>query len=709
MNKECWLEIDLCWFQGGQPQEKAAELFNRIEPLWKRNPTARHGLSLCAGWLLDIVLCWNGNLDDVIPTCMPPVYETWSYRRLAELITALKHEADRHGIQNFNVALMMIGVESMTMDPCEGFSGRTEEIKETARYYITSQWFRDHREVFDPRFDLFYFGATVITSSDEAACREPHPTLAVYFADKLCDLAAAIGLDAIVLRDAIFSPAYVRGNSRARYMEPAARRDWTSAFSSLFARIKSNNPRFIVIGYNSGISPVEEWRSHGFDLEQLAREGHFDLWITQTWGSAWQDYWPQQSSGFTFQLANVLVNLAMLAETRTRHMFLVETFDAWEPWDSIHQYPSKVAWEIWAYSHAAVLKPEGDPCRSAGCYISWMNRRKELLPEQTVTWLVGMLDACSADLSRNPTPSGPCLIYHRAGLEHLLDHPTPYSQGEEMDDWCAMIMKYGLPVLSITRSEWAPMTQADAYIFPAPANLSADVIQWISTRIKEGLPFIFTGLAAQMPELLRRELNVDLEESIVTETLPSCAFLSPKLSVAAGARGLVINQRRRILRSSPHWESLITCLDGPVFAKHKLHPCWIWETPEWGTLRELNLTTQSIQSPQTYVAIVKALHHLSWGAARINWDNLDWLKPVCFLAWGDACGEMTILLGNLETGITGNSQNCAKGNLAWGDPGYKLSAHNMLIPGRIAASDQQAVISLSSHKSCLIHLKKASS
>jgi len=47
----------------------------------------------------------------------------------------------------------------------------------------------------------------------------------------------------------------------------------------------------------------------------------------------------------------------MIADTPCKHMFLIETFDAWEPWDSIHQYPSKVGREICAYSHAAVLAP----------------------------------------------------------------------------------------------------------------------------------------------------------------------------------------------------------------------------------------------------------------------------------------------------------------------------------------------------------------
>lgn len=51
MNKECWLEMDLYWFQGDEPERKVSALFDRLTPLWGRAAEARKGLALCVGWI----------------------------------------------------------------------------------------------------------------------------------------------------------------------------------------------------------------------------------------------------------------------------------------------------------------------------------------------------------------------------------------------------------------------------------------------------------------------------------------------------------------------------------------------------------------------------------------------------------------------------------------------------------------------------------
>ncbi|HZG75793.1 MAG TPA: hypothetical protein VEZ72_08030, partial [Paenibacillus sp.] len=362
MNRECWTEMDLYWFQGGDLQGKVGDLFDRLTPLWARNPEARKGLTLCAGWLFDSVLYWNGDLDDVIATCQAPTYEPWTYGRAAKLVRMLKDEAKARRLADFHVGLILLGGKTMAYNAeatCEGWSGRTEETKERAHYNIEGKWFYEHPEVDWDRYGVPYFGSVVNVAEGEAVCEEASPTFGRYFADKLCDLFQRTGFDAVVLRDGVFTRAYCRGN-RARYMEPRLADELNQSFVDLFARMKRQMPELVIIGYDSGTSSMEEWRSHGFDLEKVAKSGHLDLWITQTWASAWQDYWPAHGMGYTFQLANVLVNLAMLADTPCNHMFLIETFDAWEPWDSVHQYPSKVAWEIWAYSHAAGFGSGGE-------------------------------------------------------------------------------------------------------------------------------------------------------------------------------------------------------------------------------------------------------------------------------------------------------------------------------------------------------------
>ena len=706
MNNECWTEMDLYWFQGEDMGTKVKMLFDRLVPLWNRAPKARKGLSLCLGWLHDSVLYWNGRLDDRIFTCQPPRYEPWTYRDLRNVLSLIRKEATDRRLSDFHIALMLTGGRGGLYAPektCEGWGGRTEESDKQTIYYIEGKWFNEHLEVDEGRYGIFYFGSTVLVPEDEAVCKLASPTLSEYFADKLCDMCRHTGFDAVVFRDNIFSPAYRRGN-RNRYMESECRRELNDAFISLLARIKANLPGFTTIGYSSGISSMEEWRSHGFDLEKVAMSGYLDLWITQTWASAWQDYWPCHSMGFTFQLANLLVNMAMLAGTPCGHMFLIETFDAWEPWDSIHQYPSKVAWEIWAYSHASVLMQDGAAKHPDGFYVSWMNRGSELIPEKTIGHLCSVLDDCSKDLEEKPVPGGPCLVFHRKGIEYLLDHPCTYSRGEEMDDWTAMLQKYGAPVLSITRSEWLHGIDSDAFIFPVPVAIGSEMADSILSRLGSGTLVMFTGSAGSFDDALRARLGITVLDEAVTSDAPSAACVEEGLAGPIGTRGLVINQRQRTLSSTSAWRACIDCLGGPVFARHKDLPCFIWETPEWGTPTELHLTAQSVQSPQTYNCVATAIGETGWGREGIRWTNEDWQKPVCFLFWRYAGGGTGVLLGNLETGFTGNSQFCVKGVLSGNLGGSGYTAKAGFGPGWVRNVEAGMRIAMSMHKAYLLRL-----
>ncbi|MDI4643700.1 hypothetical protein [Cohnella hashimotonis] len=702
MNDECWLEMDIYWFQGSLLEQKVAELFDRLTPLWQREPAARKGLAMCAGWLLDSVLYWNGKLDDVIRCCQPPLYEEWTYGRLKSLLDCLKSEARKRNIHNFHTVLMVMGVPDQVLDEentCGGWLGRTDSRSDRHHYSIRGNWFPEHPEITDTQFGAFDFGLAVNVPSNEEVCRRPNPVFGDYFADKLCDLAAHIGLDGLVFRDRIFTPAYVRG-SRRRYRGPEETDYWTGTWIRLFQEIKLQQPAFLVIGYDSGTSSMEEWRSHGFDLERTALSGCLDLWISQTWASAWQDYWPMHSMGYTFQLTNVLVDMAMLAHTPCKHLILIETFDAWEPWDTIHEFPSKLAWEIWAYSHASVLKPGGEVKRSDGCYISWMNHGFELLPETSVSYLRTTMERSAADLARQPVPGGPSLVYHRAGLEALLRQPAEYSRGEEMDDWTALLLKYGMPVLSITRSEWLADIEADAFLFPAPASIDDKLSSALLTKLNEGTPVLFTGQAGLLPKPLRSALGIAIAERPTHAELPSAGLVEQPLSAKVGTAGLVLNQRYRTLAESADWDSLIRALDGPIFAKHRTLPCWIWETPEWGTLREMHLTHLSIQSPQTYQAVAFAIGEQGFGPERIGWGNRDWQKPIAFLFWRyPEEGEIGVLVGNLETGVVGSSQFGVEGELRCYRPDtWTCAASKPFSPGILELGQASWRVALAGHK-----------
>ena len=706
MNGECWLEMDLYWFQGAPLERKVEELFERLGPIWRRAPQARKGLTLCVGWLPESVLLWNGDPEDPILCCRPPTYERWTYRRLAAVVRAVRAGAEARGLSDFHVGLIVwggMGAPEGTPARVKPPHGRTEEASQAAHYHHVGRWTYQHPEVRDPRFiTYYYFGATVKTGPEEKLIAPGQVSLAEYFARKWADLARYVGFDAVVFRDNVFSLEYHRGGEKTRYKDPEDTREWTRSLLELLRQVKTAMPETVVIGYSSGGAAMEDRRSHGFDLEALARGGDLDLWITQTWGSAWQDYWPCHAMGITFQLASLLTHAAMLAETRCKHLFLVETFDAWEPWDAIHQYPSKVAWQVWAYSHATALLPGGRARRPDGFYSSWMNRGQQLLDGDAVEKVVSILDAASADLAKDPRPVGPCLVYHREGLDRLLDAPAEYCRGESFDDWTAMLVKYGLPVLSVTRSEWLDgIGPVDALIFPVPAAADRRCVGSVLARLQQGTPVLFTGQAEVMSEPLRAALGVVVETPQRAQTASAATVEDPALAKRLGTSGLVLRQAARSLAGGPEWRGIIRCLGGPVLARHARLPAWIWETPEWGTPDELHLSVRSVGSLETYAGVVASFG----GAADYGWTNEKWWRPVAFLAWRYAGGGMGALLGNIETGVTGHSQLPVAGTLRTGAPEVRARVVAGPKPTECKSSADGLRVGLAAHKFCVLQIE----
>ena len=119
------------------------------------------------------------------------------------------------------------------------------------------------------------------------------------------------------------------------------------------------------MAYSSGISGTAEWLDRAASTSRpIVADGALDIFIDQTWGGAWQDWWDDTWKGWTFQLAYLLghgVARSVAATTRRpmpcRHYNLIETWDGWEPWDTLHDTPGKLEWATWAFSHAAVIGP----------------------------------------------------------------------------------------------------------------------------------------------------------------------------------------------------------------------------------------------------------------------------------------------------------------------------------------------------------------
>ena len=709
-NEECWLEIDLHWFQGASPKARAEELFARLLPLWSRSGKPRAGLLICAGWLLDSVLYFSGDLDEEIPTCTGKKYEAWTFRRLKELVEEIRLSAEAGGIADFHVGLSFIG--SVDASHASGPNidlrrGRTNRASDKYLYDIKGKWFFEHPEVHDPAVDHPYsFAAKVQVPVDEAPLFESPPTLAQYLGLKLGKMTRAVGMDAGCYRDGAFFNTYARANANGLYCEPDRANEWTEAIIEFLAATKRENPAFIHLGYSSAVSNVSTWRSFGFDLERIAKSGFLDIWVTQSWASAFQDFWRAESAGYTFMLSMVLYDLVALQNTPTRHVFVIETFDAWEPFESIDDFPEKITWLIWALSHASVRTPSGQCSRTNGIFISWMNKADRLIDQGIVSLLEGTLDSVSRDLERNPVPFGPCIVYDRNSMEELIRSPDEYCRGEGFDTWNSMLIKFGLPILSITRSEWIDSDSCcECWIVPPSFAMKEPSVRALIHRSRQGDGLILVGLAEKAHALFKAAFDIDAEPVVNSEDCAVPAAIASPVDSFVRSKALVLNQKAASLVPNKQWIPIIACMDRAIFAKHQHENVCIWETPEYGTPREAEFTHETFYSMQSFWSVAAGIAHFL-PKPGIRWANQRFSRPCVFLGWRYPDDSAAILLGNIESGLTGDSMFPSHGKLM-------TEGETEIIPHdrsgnsvRVAPGENEFAVTIGAHQFAILSLLK---
>jgi hypothetical protein len=327
-----------------------------------------------------------------------------------------------------------------------------------------------------------------------------------------------------------------------------------------------------------------------------------------------------------------------------------------------------------------------------------MNCGSRLLDDEVVQPLVGWLNAASADLKDEPMPAGPCVVYHRAGIEHLMDHPADHCRGEAIDDWVAMLQKYGLPCLSVTRSEWLDRVgPVDAMLLAAPAKLGF-VVDEVVRRVAAGEGLFLMGHAETFDPALRERFAVEIEPPTRAKLASPATVVDDTAARLVEATGVLIEQRARSLKQASAWVAVINCLGGPVFARHRDRPIWIWETPEWGTPFTQHLSNRTVRSLETYVIVADAVTRYE----PLRWTNRDWTRPVACFAWRYKDGSLGVMIANLETGMTGHSQFFCHGTLHSREPLGEFKTLTDTPPVKVVSEGNTLQLGLEPHKSAVL-------
>jgi len=695
-----WLEIDLYWFEQKDIPGSVQTFWDRFQPLFAGVQGYR-GLILNVGWTVGCVMEWSGDLGQRIslphgsgqqhwvemrgplrgttearkleaqarfakPLLVPHRgYDPWTYGDLKRVAATLREEAARRGIPGFKVGML--------------------NYAWTHAYGEEAAWVRRHREAFT-RFrpessggaDFSpYFDPNATLHADPAklgglpnGIPEGMPVHAAYAAE-WGSLSKTVGLDALMLRDSFGMPVpYRRGGPWGPAApSPEVIRQATAGVAALVRELKMANRQALIMMYSNAASAVADWRANGLDLEAVAKEGYLDIFVDQTWAGAWNevglretDFWNNPLLGWTYQLGYTLLHAAMLADTKVRHYPLVETFDAWEDWDVIHTAPQRLRWGIWAYSHATVKTPRGLKL-PAGSYISWANQGKRLLTSDDVNFLAGNLNATIADARRTQEVFGPTLVYSRESMEWQIEHAAPQRDVKEwIDEQAASVMKWPVPILSVTRLEWLPQVKSDLFVLQAPSHLKPQHTAYLAKLINSGQPIAIFGSPAGGvgPELARLGGLTSIMGPDGNQAIPAQAGIHmAKLTDATEslAQHVPASFRAYYRLEGNQAESgarSIYEVDGsPVLTLNTSdgRRVVMWDPADVMFKENASLAEDWGGSGAAYALVAGALNSLLAGIGALHAEQIDLDQTLNVTAWRESDGGVRILAGNLEEGL----------------------------------------------------------
>jgi hypothetical protein len=659
MPKDRWLEMDLTWFDPEKDLEIQVEvLLNKILILLKTfaETSGNYGIIFNVGWLIDLVTEWTGDSEQKIPTRSRRTakWAEQNYGDLRDFVTLLRHKSAEYGMPDLKVGLLFVEWAHVVWPP---------ELK---IYDFDSDWYARHPELYEPPKsfigmpDLHPINRLHADNYPYAAFPNgiaENTYFPEFFGAQWGHFADFIGLDVIHLRDGFTGPMIYTRNGpygTTAPSDPQIVAAFSQSVRDLFKEVKRANPAKQVWGYSSAISPIADWRVGCVDFESLIADGYIDGWIEQTWGGAWQDWWHQLWKGWTFQTANLLTRGAMIAranqqrQTPCKFYNLIETWDGWEPWDTLHQVPHKLRWAMWAFSHAAVLAPDGLHVPD-GSYISWMNNgAMELLSDEDIAYINQHLNAAQESASKLEKVYGTTLVYNRPMMAWLAANHPDWNVGEWLDDQAAMLMKWGTPALSITRTEWLPdlPTLPDSLMLQTPAQLETTVREVL---LNADLPILVVGRADVVDDSILAKLGIQLgDEKLAADfytshgdTPDTPAYDRPYIPEHHVIHPLADTKVHYQTDKTP----LISSRDNWLY----------WQPGDWSEPFNAFVPKYQVGSTFPHFHVARLLRQKMADANLSYVEQTDRSQTIAFHLWRSD-GQVYVLLSNLETGEFGDSR-----------------------------------------------------
>jgi len=671
-----WVEIDLKYFHPDSIPDKTAALINRIEPLY-RNVRGEKGLIICAGWLTSLATEWQGKPDQRLPIDSQIMYG-WSlknYMQLKILIAGIKEKAELKGIGDLKIGLLFVAYgkfifpkENLLYDFDNPFAERQPDIFQSTK----SPWYTPALYLDVPLLKDIYPYATFPEGIPAGT------NFSDFFSSQLGSLVHFLNIDAILLRDGF--PGMFRDEHVVA--------EKNKIINDLYAKIKLNCPKVKLMGYSGGNSFIRQLTQNELDLEELVAAGAIDAWIVQSWAGAWQDWWNNPAAGYTSQMSNILIHQAMVAAGNARRSSpcrfytLIETWDGFEPWDILHNYPGKLKWEIWAYTHTSYID-ESSLSIPDGIYVSWANNREQKLwSKDDVTFLTSHLDSACENASRMNQVYGYSLVYNRKGTLNADKEHCSSPISENIDEYAGIVMKWGLPILSSS-----DLNRIKSNVFKTnlwiqlPENASC--LPQLKS-IAKSCSVLITGKATCIDPSILQECGVRLTGSVLPIdyykilNIPGNTLVHlPETPVLIPASGDVVYGTSQT--------PLLTRKGNFLF----------WQPPERLEHRSGVLNNSTYGSWFPFVALAGELNTLALKNRQTTIVPLAEGQPVAFHYW-KCKNKVYFMFGNLESGNVGDSRLGRTVELLLSREQFEISEQQSLILRDIETGNQLLPITNSS-------------
>ena len=696
-----WMEIDLYWFDHDDIQNSVDAFWDRFTPLYQ-NVAGDRGAILNIGWTVGFIMDWSGRPGQLIPLPQgkgeqPWVSETsalegdttarmqewkdrfakpimvqkqgygsWTYAELRELSDRLRESAAKRGIPNFKVGALVYAWDNAYGEPAPWILKHPEAMSSTAPH-IPGRTYVFAKRFFDPGNRLH------ADSEHYAAYPNGFPegtSVHAAFARQWGSLSRAANLDALMLRDSfgMMVPYSRRGRFGELMPTPQLIRKQTNDAAALVRETKQANPRVTLMMYSNAASAIGDWRANGCDLERIAKDGFLDVFVDQTWAGAWNEvgtrhnhFWNEPTLGWTYQLQYMLLHGAQLATTRVKHFPLIETFDAWESWDTLHTVPERLRWSIWAYSHAGIKTPTGLRMPE-GSYISWAHQGKRLLSPEDVLWLDKNISDAVRDAFQTKEIFGPTLVYSRSANQWLGDHATPTLDDKGwIDEQAGSIDKWPIPIQSATRIEWLSRIHTDLPLVETPSHLRPEEQTALRRIIDLNRPVALfgsfdNGISSEFLKLANIEASGSLESEFSLHTANNTSkdevFKKnfPKQFPVQVAVDRTLPDAGELMKDG---DDVLYSIDDSAqllfAARHK--NLLLWDPADFRVGMDKSLKQVWGGSDVAYCMAAAALNEQLRSVDALHALKIDCGQTTTVSAWKTRDHVMHVLLGNLEEGL----------------------------------------------------------